>query len=117
LPVRPQAGERRRAVAVIGIPTGLEVVDADLRRGVRVPAGLRVEGRDVAARAAGFSREELPPALRRWRAQAARGGGGGGGEGGGGAAGARRVRGRSCRRGDAARGWRAGRSEAPAASP
>src|SRR5262249_12307728 len=57
--VGPQAGQGRGAVAMVGIARGLEVVDADLRGGMRVPAGLRVERRDVAARALRLAREEL----------------------------------------------------------
>src|SRR5262249_45663628 len=69
--VCPQARQRRGAVAMVGIARGLEVVDADLRGGVRVPAGLRVERRGAGGGAAGLAREELAAASRRARIEAA----------------------------------------------
>ncbi len=47
LRVRPQASERRSAIAAIGSAVRLDVVDSDLRRRVQVPAGLGSDGLDV----------------------------------------------------------------------
>src|SRR5262245_41479930 len=71
LRVRPQALQRRRAVAPVGGPVGLEAVYADLLRGMHVPAGLGVKRRDVAARAACVPLEERLAALRRSEVEAA----------------------------------------------
>src|SRR5262249_49786986 len=57
--VRPEALERRRAVALVWRALRLEVVDPDLFGGVHVPTGLRVERRHVAARAVRAAPEQL----------------------------------------------------------
>src|SRR6202795_2076822 len=61
--VCPQTAERRRAVRVGRRTIRLERVHADLRGRVEVVAGLRVEWRDVAGRAARLALEEGPAAF------------------------------------------------------
>ena len=58
--MRPEAAQRRRSIALVRRALGLEVVDADLLRGVQVPARLRVERRHVARGAARLSRRRAP---------------------------------------------------------
>src|SRR5207302_2342370 len=65
LGVREKPAQGRRAVAPIGRPLRLEIVDPDLRAGVQVPAGLGEERRHVALRAARLALEEALAALGR----------------------------------------------------
>src|SRR5205807_4193281 len=57
-----EAAQRSGAVHSVRGAAGLEIVDADLSRGVQVPSRLRVRGRHMAARAIG--REDLLAAIR-----------------------------------------------------
>ena len=57
----PQSPQRRRQVAPIRRSHGLEVVDADLLRGMKIPARLGENRRHVAGRAVGLAVERASP--------------------------------------------------------
>src|SRR3954470_3562778 len=69
-PGRTKTSQRRGPVSAVGRARRREVVDADLGAGVRVPAGLRIERRDMALGAAGGALEDGLAALRRRRVEA-----------------------------------------------
>src|SRR5690349_2552538 len=75
--MRPQAVQRRRAIAIVGRALCLEIVEADQARGVgraivEVPARLGERWRSVTA-SASFGVEEFLTALRRCRIEASLG--------------------------------------------
>ena len=59
-----QSGERCGSIDLVGRAVGLEAVDAYVGGRVRIPAGLGIQRRDVAAGALGFAVEERLAAAR-----------------------------------------------------